>query len=316
MKPAYILCLMLLSLSAHSQKIEKFYNYRWDPVEPNEARFYSLITKTDSGWRRLDYYIHERSLQMEGLFEDSACKIRSGNFYFFHPNHNLSEFGRYQHGKKEGRWIFLYDDGLLEDSATYHDGNLVGTHLKWFHNGYPAESAVYQEDGSGVEISWFDNGNPSSAGRYAAGYKQNGTWQYFHKNGKLSALEKYDAGRLLSRNYFDEQGIEIKDSGSPDRKAAFPGGPEAWIRFLGRKLYFPSQYKFSNGDQAVVVIEAEVDESGKVQNVKVSTPFYPAFDQIALRTVQSSPDWIPAVEHNRNVKYRFSQPVIFSLPGQ
>jgi len=314
MKPAFLICFLFISLITYSQRIEKFYNYRWEPVAPNEARFYSLITKTDSGWYRLDYYIHERSLQMKGLFEDSACTIRSGYFYFFHPNHSPSAFGRYLNGKKEGTWYAFFDNGLVQDSAFYREGSLTGTHLKWYANGYTADSAVYNADGSGVEISWFDNGNPSSAGRYGEGYKQQGTWQYFHKNGKISAQEKYDHGKLLSRKYFDERGIEKMDTASLDREAEFRGGQSAWVKFLGKKLYFPDQYTFINGDQAVVVVSGEINEDGRMENVKVTTSLAPAFDKIALKTVQSSPDWIPAMDHNRKVKYYFSQPVIFSMP--
>jgi antitoxin component YwqK of YwqJK toxin-antitoxin module len=315
MKPALLLCSLLATLVSYGQKIEKFYDYHWEPVAPNEARFYSLITKTDSGWYRLDYYIHERSLQMKGLFEDSACKVRNGYFYFFYPNHSPSVFGRYLHGKKEGTWFTLFDNGTVQDSAFYHEGNLTGTHLRWYENGYPQDSAVFNADGSGVEISWFDNGNPSSAGRYAGGYQQQGTWQYFHKNGRLSAQEKYDHGKLVGGKYFDEQGIEETGAVPVDRKAEFKGGQNAWARFLGKKLYFPSQYKFINGDKAVVIVSGEISEEGKMENVKVTTSLAPTFDRIALKTVQSSPDWIPAMNHNRKVKFQFSQPVVFNQPS-
>jgi hypothetical protein len=54
-----------------------------------------------------------------------------------------------------------------------------------------------------------------------------------------------------------------------------------------------------------------IDEEGKVQNLYVSIPFHPVFDKIALRMVQESPKWLPAISHNRTVSTWFTQPVSF-----
>jgi len=186
--------------------------------------------------------------------------------------------------------------------------------MKWHHNGYIADSSVYQPDGSGVEVSWFDNGNPSSAGMLAAGFKQHGRWKYFHKTGQVSAIELYDNGKLMGKQYFGEDGSSTSDTTNNDREAEFPGGLKAWGNYLGKHLFFPSQYQLVNSDKAAVVISAVIDEDGKVQDAYVKTPFYPEFDKIALNAVRSSPKWRPARNHNRNVKYYINQPVVFSQP--
>lgn len=170
---------------------------------------------------------------------------------------------------------------------------------------------MFNADGSGMEVSWFDNGNPSAAGYYAAGYLQHGKWQYFHKNGKLSALELYSAGVLKDKQYFDEDGNGIADTANKDRPAEFTGGLNAWQKYLLKNIYFPVQYKFENADKAVVVVSAVVNEDGAVTDVEINSPLYPAFDKIALDVVRKSPKWIPAIQHNRRVKYSFLQAVYF-----
>src|SRR5258708_4032218 len=315
-RPLLIALLFLLAFpSVHSQKIERYFDYRWHDTTSTNARFYSLMEKTDSGWHRQDYFLHSLTLQMEGLYQDSACKVPSGSFRYYHPTRIPESIGVYRDGKKQGLWLSYYSNGALKDSTVYDRGNPVGIRLGWYRNGYPSDSANYNPDGSGVEVSWFDNGNPSAAGRYAAGYKKYGKWQYFYKQGSISAIEIYDRnGTLQDKKYMDEKGAPIADTTNKNKTAEFPGGTKAWSKYVGKTLYFPDQYKFTNGDMAAVVIDATIDEEGKVVEAEVSVPFYPAFDRIALDAVRKSPGWTPAFEHNRKVRYQIRQPVVFSQP--
>ena len=316
MKVSAFVIFFILSFSANAQKIEKYYNYLWKECEPNSARFYALIEKTDSGWHRRDFFIHEKKIQMDGTYEDADCQIEAGKFYFFHPNGMLESTGKYVHGKKDSLWLRYYQDGMMEDSVFYVNGNPSGVSMSWYQNGYPRDSSFFNIDGSGMELQWFDNGVPSAAGRYTAGRKENGKWQFFHASGKLSALETYDAGKLIDKQYFDEQGNMMADTSNNDRDAEFPGGQKAWIKFMYKGLYFPPQYKIANADSAVVVISFSINLDGKLKDPFVSTPFYPEFDKIALRAIAKSPQWIPAMKHNRKIYYYMRQPITFGQPGQ
>ncbi len=297
--------------TAKAQQIEKFYDYKWNPCEAINARFYSIIDKKDSLWERKDYFIHERSLQMAGIYTDTSCKIPQGHFEYFYPNKNLQSTGDYQNGKKEGVWLSFYTDASIKDSTTYLHDKKIGTSYQWHQNGFLGDSAVWNTDGSGVEVAWFDNGNPSFAGMYAAENKMMGKWQFFHRNGKVSSIELFNDGVLKDKQYFDENG-NPEDSTNNDKPAQFPGGINAWMKYLIKNIYFPSQYKFENADKAVVVVNAIVDEDGNVTNVELNTSLYPAFDNIALNVIKKSPKWIPSISHNRKVKYVFTQAVFFS----
>jgi outer membrane biosynthesis protein TonB len=111
--------------------------------------------------------------------------------------------------------------------------------------------------------------------------------------------------------YYDEQG-GVTDTVNKDRPASFPGGLKAWQKYLEKKLYFPPQYKFVNRDKAIVVVDAVIDEEGNVTDVAVSTPFHPAFDKIAVEVVRKSPQWQPAIIHNRKLRHKIRQGVYFS----
>lgn len=313
MKRIITLLLLFYSFTIHAQKIEQFYDYAWKPTEDaGRARYYTLIEKKDTLWLRQDYFIQEKKLQMIGTYRDKETNIPVGSFSYYHANGRLQSQGSYKNGKKEGLWLRYYDNGMMQDSTTYENGNITGTALGWHRNGFVSDSSVYREDGSGISVSWFDNGNPSSAGAYSAGRKATGKWQYFHKNGNPSANEVYANGQLRSRQYYDESGTAIQDTAARESEAIFPGGMEAWKKYLGKHIYFPSQYKINGADQVVVTVDWVVDEEGNVTDVFVSSPFHPEFDRIAFDAISRSPKWKPAISHNRRIKAYRRQPLTFA----
>ena len=295
----------------HAQKMEKFYDYRWNECKSNEARFYSLIVKTDSGYCRKDIFIRERKLQMLGNYQDSLLQIRSGKFYFFHSNGTPLAVGRFVNDKKDGLWLAFHNNKVLRDSIVYRSGRQIGVSLSWHPNGVLSDSVYTDEDGSGFAVSWFDNGSISSRGKYSAGHKQEGLWKYYHKNGKISSLETYHESFLIDKKYFDEEGVQMNDTTNHDRPARYSNTISEWMNYLAKNIYFPFNQKIINGDKAVVVVTFTVNEDGMVENVYASTPFSEKFDRIAVQAIKDSPQWYSAIDHNRAIKSTFDQVVQF-----
>ena len=312
--PKFLVYLILFSNLAHAQKIEKFYDYNWKPVqEPSSARFFSLIQKEDSVWSREDYFIREGKLQMKGFYKDEDCKIEHGHFQYFHANGILQTRGSYVNGKKQGTWVGYHDNGIPSDSMTYNEqGWVMGMRLGWHDDGMMSDSSFIHPDGSAISIRWWKSGEPREAGYYSAGFHKHGKWQYWHRNGQLASLETFNHGKLVNKEYFDEQGIKQSDTTNRDRPASFPGGDKAWRKYLYKNLYFPDQYKITNSDQVVVVVRFAVNVDGSISDIVVTAPFHPNFDKIATEVIKRSPKWNPAISHNRKVIEYRSQPVTFS----
>ena len=309
-----LLCIIIL-IADHAQaqknKPYQYYDWQWKPCQPGEARFASLNTKTDSGWYRQDYFLGNSKLQMQGLYADSADKIRNGSFQFYYANGMQESTGRYAANKKEGLWLQYHRNGMMSDSAVFENDERTGTTLGWHANGYMSDSVVYTKNAPEVIVNWFDNGNLSSAGR-RQGNKLEGSWQYFHKNGNPAAKEVYLNGKLQSRIYFNEEGKAEADTTNKDRDANFKGGNKAWQKFILKHIYFPEQYKLVNTDIVTVVVSALIDEEGNVTEAIVEIPFKDQFDKIALEIFKKSPPWLPAISHNRNIKQWVRQPISFS----
>ncbi|PWU00042.1 MAG: hypothetical protein C5B52_09740 [Bacteroidetes bacterium] len=320
MKTAILfLFLVFISFSTFSQKkssvkIYKYYDWQWKEADPKYARFYSILMQTDSGWHRQDYFINARSLQMEGWYDDSTCKIANGEFSYYYANRLLMSKGRYVHGYKEGSWVQYHPNGMLEDSGFYENNRLVGNYLVWYQNGYLADSLEMHVDGSGVEVGWFDNGNLSFAGLFSTNNKKHGKWKYYHKNGNISAEEIFDNGVLVDKHFFDENGKPNADTSNRDHDASFGKKDMDWLNYLSNRIYWPPAYKIENSDKVTIVVAFTIDESGKVCNPYVDTPFDPKFDDIAIEAVRHSPTWSPAVRHNRKIQMIIRQAVTFNQP--
>ena len=302
---------MFASFASSAQKIEKYYDFNWHLCEPYKARYYTSIEYKKGLWEREDYYIHEKSLQMKGNYHDSACKVPEGIFYFFHPNTKLESTGKYVNGQKDSLWLSYYSNGMMKDSTFYTNGQPTGISMGWFYDGSQRDSVNYRLNGTSVHVTWFANGNPSSAG-IMIGDTQQGPWTYFHQNGNLSAKEVYDHSKLISREYYDEDGKQMDDTSNHDRRTSFAAGEKAWAKYVLSKIYFPAGLKLVGGDQAYVVVGATIDEDGKITNPEIVSPFVPEFNEIALDMMKKAPKWLPAIDHNRKVKAEIRQPVTFA----
>lgn len=114
-------------------------------------------------------------------------------------------------------------NGKIKDSAFYSNGKPIDKSLSWYPNGFQQDSICYYGGKGGVATSWFDNGNPNSFGRFTESNKPSGKWSYFHKNGKISAIEIYSDSKLVDSKFYDENGLLMVNS-NKDASTVFPKG--------------------------------------------------------------------------------------------
>jgi len=94
--------------------------------------------------------------------------------------------------------------------------------------------------------------------------------------------------------------------------AQFPGGFEAWKKYLERNLNagLPAE----NGAQAgkyTVMVSFVVDKEGNISDVKAENE--PGFgtEAEAIKIIKKGPKWQPAIQNGRKVAYRARQQVTF-----
>lgn len=96
--------------------------------------------------------------------------------------------------------------------------------------------------------------------------------------------------------------------------AEFPGGTEAWARYLQRNLNrdIPVQNGAPPGRYTVYVTFI-VDKTGNISDVHAENdPGYGTKDE-AIRVIKRGPKWKPAIQNGRNVIYRHKQGITFQV---
>lgn len=107
----------------------------------------------------------------------------------------------------------------------------------------------------------------------------------------------------------DKQGVYTNVEYLP----AFPGGNNGLQKFFNNNLQYP-EAATDDGVEGTVMVNFVVDETGKISSPQVQgqTPGY-GLDAEALRVVKKMPAWTPGKLKGKNVKTRFSLPIVFQL---
>jgi len=98
-----------------------------------------------------------------------------------------------------------------------------------------------------------------------------------------------------------------------EEKPKFQGGDQNdFTKWVSGHIDYPEIAK-ENGVQGRVTLQFTVDTDGSVKNVSVLRGVDASLDKEAVRVVSSSPKWTPGRQRNKNVKVRYTFPVIFQL---
>lgn len=99
-----------------------------------------------------------------------------------------------------------------------------------------------------------------------------------------------------------------------ETEASYPGGIEAWKKFLEKNLHSNVANKNNApiGKYTAYVIFI-VDKDGTVSNVKAQTNFGFGMEEEVIRVIEKSGKWNPAVQNGKPVNAYRKQPVTFML---
>ena len=94
-------------------------------------------------------------------------------------------------------------------------------------------------------------------------------------------------------------------------ESAYPGGPNAWKRFLVKTFRYPSEAE-ANFIEGTVLIRFVVDKEGNVSEIRaLSGP--EELRAEAIRVIGKSGKWTPAIHKNQQVNSYKYQQIIFKL---
>ena len=104
-------------------------------------------------------------------------------------------------------------------------------------------------------------------------------------------------------------GKEEKFNPHKDKFARFPGDINA---YLNKNIKYPAEAK-KEGIQGRVKVEFDVDENGKIQNVKATKGIGYGCDEEAVRVVEAMPKWKPARKNKVPIRMSYMMNINFAL---
>ncbi len=97
-----------------------------------------------------------------------------------------------------------------------------------------------------------------------------------------------------------------------DDQPAFPGGPNAFMKYLAKNVKYPAA-DIDNNVQGRVVAQFVVEKDGSLTQIKtVRSPSKTMADE-AIRVLKKSPKWKPGKVKGKAVRTMYTVPVTFAM---
>ncbi|OEK05480.1 energy transducer TonB [Roseivirga misakiensis] len=97
-----------------------------------------------------------------------------------------------------------------------------------------------------------------------------------------------------------------------EEPATFPGGANAWVKFLKKNIKYPKLAKRS-GIEGKVFLSFQIDPEGNLSDIKVVKGIGGGCDEEAIRVLKQSPQWNPGKQRGHPVKSQMSLFIKFIL---
>jgi hypothetical protein len=137
---------------------------------------------------------------------------------------------------------------------------------------------------------------------------------FYYPNGKINGEAKFDkSGAITYQKGYDVTGKELVGY-IFSRESVFEEGQQAWLRYLARHLN-SDIVSINSGPIGVytVIVVFIIDKEGNVTNVTTENDPGYGSKQEAIKVVERSPKWLPAIYNGIPILSRKKQPITFTV---
>ena len=107
-------------------------------------------------------------------------------------------------------------------------------------------------------------------------------------------------------------GNEIYEAAGIEAFPEFPGGMDAWAKFMQKNLKYPYAAQDA-GVTGKVYISFVVEKDGSITDVKLVKGIGYGCDDEAIRVIKKSPRWKPGIQNKQNVRVRYNMPISYTI---
>ena len=249
------------------------------------------------------YYRNGKIRMIAGSLTHSLPLKLQGYFMEYFPNGQKMQMRNFNNGFPVGDVIQYYPNGRFYNKKSYSDEISEKQDLLC-EDCSDSTGKVLAENGNGnwIEFSW-DFSTITASGKVKNG-RRDSTWKLILANGQSQSL-RYVDGQLPDGN-------DGKIFTSVEQVPEFPGGLDAFARFLSKNVTYPGEAR-RQGIQGRVIVSFVCEKDGSLTDVKVARGIGGGCDEEAVRVIKLSPKWIPASQNNRPVRIAYSVPISFTL---
>jgi hypothetical protein len=251
---------------------------------------------------------------MEGEWYENFSKITYKNGV---PSYNMIFLGR----SNNNRNLFIGEkDYMPNDSSTIYQNRLDT--LNSIINAKIDESYIRNNTGKQMYVGFFveENGSlnnfrvfqsssPTLNEKLVSIIKSTSPWEVSKKRTPLTLPVFFPADSLALDTTANK--VTTKDDIQPE----FPGGLNAFAKFLGENVRYPGLEREFNvmGKVSTTFI---VEEDGSIGNIHIlKTPSIGLAEQ-SLRVIRLSPKWNPGVRNGKPTRMQFTVPINFTLDDE
>ncbi len=302
---------LLLFIAADAQKRDTSVYFIKNPERvvstADSADYFLMIlppdTSVDKNLFVVKEYYKNGKLKMVGSSKNNKTLKFQGPRVFFFQNGHRSLMSTYEDGEPLGDELAYYPNGKLYYNTTYK-----ADHKPLCYELRDSTGQVLTQGGNGKWIQYTDDFKSIKAEGPVVDGLRNGEWHV--KVIGLDYVQVYQNGRFVSSE--PARASSEPASTSVESAPEFPGGIEAFYRFLNKNTHYPLQAQ-KNGTQGKVIVQFVVERDGSLTDLKVVRGLGDGCDEEAIRVVKLSPLWKPGMQNGKPVRVQYNVPITFTL---
>ena len=294
MKRLLFLALLSYTGSYAQDTLTTYYDADWRTSDKEQARYFRKAVFKDGLWFVDQYNLDGNYLELSGSYK-VIDTIKEGRFTAYYKNGFKKEEGDYSDHVQVGKWTTWHDNGNIGSEEVYLDSmkDII---------------AVVQQDST--IRSFYKNA------KLRDGYDgiKNGTCSWYHRNGKRSTKELYKNGRIISAEFWDEQGnsqqIAVTEFYNNTVFPKYKG--KDFSTFIAANLEYPKE-AIKQGIEGREVIKFAVASDGTIVDYEIKKSLgSKEIDAEAIRVVKLlNHQFTQGMGHNRPAKIYFTLPLNF-----
>jgi TonB family protein len=270
-----------------------------------DANFVRLIIKADSGMFNIQDYYMDSKPRLIAYSSNGSLNFNIGlkGIYFeYYQNGKRKSVRRYNNGKLTGDDVEYFPNGQPYNVKNYDKDTT------YYKECYDSTGTALAENGKGKWVGYSDDFKVITEDGQIKNGKPDGEWKIVNKEG-LVAYYQFKNGLLVLKTNDIYDGQIISSFGVAPK---FKGGDAAFGMFLSRSVRYPAEAR-ENNIKGKVTLTFVVEKDGTIANVKIIKSVHRSIDAEALRTLKSSPLWIPGTINGVPVRTQYNVTIDFNF---